>query len=240
MEENPLAYFPMGGQTELSYTCYMENRRQYCRLCPGTKRSNLAWSFCELLAFVSELQEQWKIHDAGRLMPPSHEYPDGYFRFTCDCINYSGLSYALGIKITVPTRCTHCCVSVCRSWVDQPSENWSCEMVPEVAKSERPRSAGHGAYSVTKHICRRSTLAVLSGQPILRFEPGDTSPFLLYLVRFLSYAQNTNNLSANPHKQLYVQRLNYVMTPRNHEPGTHIQGVQTVLSPAHPSASPKA
>jgi hypothetical protein len=80
----------------------VENRRQYCRLCPGTQRSHLAWSFCELLAFISELEDQCKIHDGGRVTPPSHEYPDGYFRFTCDCTNYSELPYPLGIKIALP------------------------------------------------------------------------------------------------------------------------------------------
>jgi hypothetical protein len=76
-----------------------------------------------------------------------------------------------------------------------------------IQKSRRPRSPGHGLFSLKRNVRRVGTSLVLRGQEILRCEDDDMSPVSRYAIHFLNYRQSTTMSNADRYKKSYVRFL---------------------------------
>jgi hypothetical protein len=174
------------------------------------------WSLDHLFAFLSELEAPWHIRDAGRWHKGISQCPEGYFQFSFDYDDAGPHPiYAGAILVIVPNRWTHCIVKVSREWIEKPPGEWTREVCLMQQRSGRPRSPGHGLFSVKKKISYVGTSAHLRGEQMLRCELDETSNALRYVVNFLNFSGSMARSNANPSKKGYLKFLYSIINARD-------------------------
>jgi hypothetical protein len=77
-------------------------------------------------------------------------------------------------------------VTVSREWAEKPPPGWTRAKTNSRLRPGRPPAEGNGIFLIGKPILRCGTIALLRGDPLLRFEDDDISPAFAYIIKFMT------------------------------------------------------
>jgi hypothetical protein len=111
---------------QLRYLCEAGSQSKYCALWPdrGDPIVTRTWSFDELLGFLNDLESFWRRTHSGRWREPSSEYPNVCFHFPIESTILDQRTYARGIHVHIPSRCTRCSVTASKQFIGNRAVEW--------------------------------------------------------------------------------------------------------------------